>query len=368
MRYSRLAVVIVVASLVAVAAASAPAAAQIEGTEQEETDICGDTSGNSLVLVLPGDTYVYPGDQRALLPGTTGELALCSDGQLQLTPAAWDIDNGSTTGLRVTGEHDYSHTITISPVDGSTPVGFGVTSDLEGSIESPNLNATPGRVMTVGVAGNEYNVTVANDSERRAFEEANTSYTATLEEMREAATDLNGSAGQLDPNASVSDDERLPQINQTRAVTANYSDIQSLLFSSATSGNTEAVAALDAYERRDIDTRGEIRDTLATVNQAIAQQTRNTAVNVLANLVGVLLVGAVVGGVGGRFLTDKILSKVEIDRRRSSAVEFSPRHLAIQLGAAVLLVGAAVVLVVLSNLLDPLLATVSAAVRAVIGV
>jgi hypothetical protein len=368
MRASHLAVGVVVVSLLVVAAASAPAAAQIEGTDQEETAICGDApSGNSLVLVLPGDTYVYPSDQRALLPGTTGELAFCSDGELQTTPAAWDIDNESTTGLRVTGESDYGHTVTITPVDERTPVGFGATSGLEGSIKSPSVNATPGRVMTVGVDGNEYSVTVANDSKRQEFEEANTSYTATLEEIREAATDLNGSAhgeNGLGPNASVPDDERLPQINQTQAVTANYSEIQSLLFSSATSGNTDAVAALDSYEDRNATEFNKIKEELGDANDKIDQQTRSTAFRVLRDLLGVLLVGAVGGGVGGRFLTNRILSKVEIDRRRSSAVEFSPRHLAIQLGGALVLIAGAVLLVVTQGLLDPLVAVF----RAVIGV
>ena len=364
MRASRLAVGMIVVSVLVVAAASAPTAAQIEGTDQEEAEICGDApAGNSLVLVLPGDTYVYPGGQRALLPGTTGELALCSDGELQTTPATWDVDEGSTTGLRVTSESDYGHTVTVEPVEASTSVGFGVTSDLGGSIESPTVTASPGRVMTVGVGGDTYRVSV-NDGDRDRLRRANDSYTATLDGMRTAAADLDEDAGQLDPDPDVPDDRRLPQINQTRAVTTNYSTIQSLLFSAATSGNTEAVAALDAYERRHDDALGDTRDSLETANQAIEQQARSTALGVLGNLLGVALVGAVVGGIGGRVLTDRILSEVEIDRRRSSAVDFRPKHLAVQLGIAAVLVAGAVILVVTQGLLDPLVAVV----RAVIGV
>lgn len=361
MRHSRLAAGIVAASVLLVLATAGPAAAQTVDPA-DEAEICPGTPADSLVVVLPGDTYVRPGETATLLPGTEAEIALCSGGEV-ISTTAWSVESG-IDGASVADPGEFSYPVTFDPVEEPTDVEFASAVGQRGDVDAPSVTATPGKVATTRVGGDAYRVTVATDGGRERFERANASYTATLEGIRVAAADLDENAGGLDPDADVPDDRRLPQINQTRAVTANYSFIQSVLFSSAASGNAEAVAALDAYEQRHVAALADARDSLESANRAIARQARATAVGVLANFVGVLLVGAVVGGIGGRYLTDRILSGVEITRRRSSAVDFRPRHLVRQFVVALVFVGGAVALVVTQGLLGPLVA----AVRAVIGV
>ena len=360
MRGTHLGVGVLAASILLAVVAVGPAAAQTVDPA-DEAEICPGTSGDSLVVVLPGDTYVRPGEDTTLLPGTEAEIALCSDGEV-ISTTAWSVDGG-IDGVGVGESERFSYPVTVEPVAEPTPVEFAAAIGQRGDVDTPTVTATPGNVMTVGVDGTTYRVAVAAD-DRDRLRQANDSYTETLDGMRTAAADLDENAGRLDPDPGVPDDRRLPQINQTRAVTTNYSTIQSLLFSAATSGNAEAVAALDAYERRHDDALGETRDSLETANRAIERQARSTALGVLGNLLGVALVGAVVGGVGGRYVTSRILSDVEIGRRRSSAVDFRPRHLAGQMVAAVVCVGVAVTLVVTQGLAEPLVAVV----RAVIGV
>ena len=360
MRGATLGVGIVAASILLALVAVGPAAAQTVDPA-DEAEICPGTSGDSLVVVLPGDTDVRPGDDTTLLPGTEAEIALCSGGEV-ISTTAWPVD-GEVDGVSVGESERFSYPVTVETVEEPTPVEFAPAISQRGDVDTPTVTATPGNVMTVGVDSTTYRVAVAAD-DRDRLRRANDTYVETLDGMRAAAADLDEDAGRLDPDPDGPDDRRLPQINQTRAVTTNYATIQSLLFSAATSGNTEAVAALDAYERRHDDALGDTRDSLETANRAIERQARSTALGVLGNLLGVALVGAVVGGIGGRVLTDRILSEVEIDRRRSSAVDFRPKHLAVQLGIAAVLVAGAAILVVTQGLLDPLVAVV----RAVIGV
>jgi hypothetical protein len=361
MRADSRAIGIVATSLLLALAAAGPAAAQAVDPA-DEAEICPGTQGDSLVVVLPGDTYVRPGDEAALLPGTSAEIALCSGGEV-ISTTAWPVDD-AVDGVSVGDAREFSYPVTVASVGSPTPVAFAPAIQQRGEVSTPAVTATPGKVTVARVGGDAYTVTVATEGGRDRFRRADDAYAATLDGMRTAAADLDGNAGTLDPNHSVSDHRRLPQINRTRAVIANYSTIQSVLFSSAASGNAEAVAALDAYERRHADALGETRDSLASANRAIARQARAAAIGVLGNLLGVFVVGAVAGGVGGRYVTSRILSDVEIDRRRSSAVDFRPRHLVGQIVVAVVSVGIAVALVVTQGLAEPLVA----AVRAVIGV
>ncbi|GGI96674.1 hypothetical protein GCM10008995_03370 [Halobellus salinus] len=360
MRGPHLGAGIVVASVLLAVVAAGPAAAQTVDPA-DEAEICPGTSGDSLVVVLPGDTYVRPGGDATLLPGTEAEIALCSDGGVVST-TAWPVDGG-INGVTVGESERFSYPVTVEAVEGPTPVEFAPAIGQRGDVATPTVTAAPGNVTTIGVGGSTYRVAVAADNRDR-LRRANNSYTETRNGMRTAAADLAENAGRLDPAPDIPDDRRLPQINRTRAVTTNYSTIQSRLFNAAANGDTGAVAALDAYERQHNDALGETRDSLETANRAIERQARSTALGVLGDLLGVALAGAVVGGIGGRVLTDRILSQVEIDRRRSSAVDFRPKHLAVQLGVAVVLVAGAVALVVTQGLLDPLVAVI----RAVIGV
>jgi hypothetical protein len=106
-----------------------------------------------------------------------------------------------------------------------------------------------------------------------------------------------------------------------------------------------------------------VETDLENANEAMEAQARSTALGVLTNVFGIALVGAIIGGVGGRVVTNRILSDVEVNRRRSSAVDFSPKHLAGQTAVALLFIIGAAALVVTQGLLEPL----GAVVQAVIG-
>ena len=366
MRVSHLAVGVVVLSLLAVAVAAGPAAAaEIEGTDENEEAICGDaSSGNSLVIVLPDETYVHSNDEATLLPGTTGDLVLCSDGDLQPIPSAWELDEGAAAGLNVTGTYEFNYDITVENVETSTDVEFALTTSpgSPGSVGSPAVTATPGQVTTARLGGETYSIAL-NEDQASTFTEANESYVETLGEIHSSAETLNRSTERNRIIAtSNTTQEWVSDINQTRTVRTNYVELQRELFSSARSGNANAAEALNGYEAYHDRTLARTSDELESAKQNIDQQASATALGVLANFVGVLLVGAVVGGIGGRVATNRVLAKVEDKRRRSSAVDFHPKHLAGQLLLALVLLGAAVTVVVTQGLLDPLLAVFSAVI------
>lgn len=359
MRATHLAVGVVVVSLLAVGA-TAPAAAQVDGNSGEA--ICADAppNGDSLVVVLPDDTYVYANEGVTLLPGTEADIALCSGGDVVST-GAWPVSD--IDGVNVTGSDEFSYGITTEPVETRTNATFDSAISQRGEVNTPAVTVVPGRVTTTRVGGDTYRIALGSDH-RNTFMHANTSYATTRSEMRNAAAALNDTAGQIAANDSLPDDERIPEVNRTDTLNEEYTTIQDLLFASAADGNTAAADALEAYEQQHTASLAETRNHLRNANQAIEAQARSTALGVLANFIGVALVGAIVGGVGGRVATNRILSGVEVDRRRSSAVDFSPKHLAGQVGFALLSIVGAVALVVGLGLLAPLVAVV----RAVIGV
>jgi hypothetical protein len=358
MRATHLAIGVVVVSLLVVGAA-APAAAQVDENNGEA--ICEGTpgSGDSLVVVLPDGTYVHADDEVTLLPGTEADIVLCSGGDVVST-SAWPVSD-TIDGVNVTSTDEFSYAITIDPVETRTEPDFGSAIDQRGEVNTPDVAVVPGRVTTARVGDKSYQIALGSD-QRNTFMNANTSYTTTLNEMRNAAAALNNSAGQIDPNNSVPDDQRASNVNQTDTLNGEYTTIQERLFSSAAGGNADAVAALDAYEQRHTTSLAETRNHLRNANEAIRSQARSTALGVLANFIGVALVGAIIGGFGGRAVTNRILSDVEVNRRRSSAVDFSPKHLAGQIGVALLLIIGAVALVVVLGLLDPLVAVVQAVI------
>jgi cell division protein ZapA (FtsZ GTPase activity inhibitor) len=214
------------------------------------------------------------------------------------------------------------------------------------------VTVTPGRVASVSVDGRSFTVVVDRDTRSR-LGEASDSYGTTVEEMQTAAGNLNGSVE--DGNATELE-AQLSEVNQTRALNQDYTRIQGILFAA------NATGALDAYEKRHTESLAEVRGNLTDANQSLAQQTQGAATSVLGNLLAVLLVGAVLGGVGGRFATNRILSSVEAERRRSSAVDFRPKHLAVQLAVALVLVGGAVALAAVLGLFDPLIIAVEAVI------
>ena len=360
MRATHFAVGVVVVSLLAVGA-TAPAAAQVDGNSGEA--ICADAppNGDSLVVVLPDDTYVYANEGVTLLPGTEADIALCSGGDVVST-GAWPVSD--IDGVNVTGSDEFSYGITTEPVETRTNATFDSAISQRGEVNTPAVTVVPGRVTTTHVGGEPYRIALSSDH-RNTFMNANTSYATTRSEMRNAAAALNDSLPDDERIPEViPDDERIPEVNQTDTLNEEYTTIQDLLFTSAADGNTAAADALEAYEQQHTASLAETRNHLRNANQAIEAQARSTALGVLANFIGVALVGAIVGGVGGRVATNRILSGVEVDRRRSSAVDFSPKHLAGQVGFALLSIVGAVALVVGLGLLAPLVAVV----RAVIGV
>ena len=352
----RLTVGIVVLSLVVAGVAAAPASAQVDPDDGDE--ICADApaTGDSPVIVLSDDSYIHPDEssdiEATLLPGTKADLALCSGGDVEPT-GAWDVSDIS--GISVDETDQYSYRITVTDVTERVTAEFGPAVQNRDNVNDLRVNVTPGRVAVTQIGGEPYPI-VVSDAERSRLSDANREYESTLNEMENAARELNNTAGNIDPNESVSNGERWPRINQTDTVNRRYTEIQSVLFSA------NATDALDASESYHSDRLDGIRSHLENANQDLARQTRGTAMGVLGNLLAVLLVGAVLGGVGGRFATNRILSSVETERRRSSAVDFRPKHLAGQAVAALVLVAAAVGIAVVFGLVEPLVAAVQAVI------
>lgn len=355
MRGTRLAVGVVVVSLLAVGAAAGPAAAQVDSAD--EADVCegAPANGDSLVVVLPDDRYVHADQDITLLPGTEADIALCSGGELVST-SAWPV-SGDIAGVDVSDAADFSYPITITPVTEEAGVAFGPAIEQRGDVNTPSVTVTPGRVTEIDVGGDSYDVAIDGTGRERLVR-ASSDYETAVGEMQTTAADLDESAGEITPDHGVPDDERVPTLNQTRAVNDNYTHIQSVLFAA------NATAALSAYEARHTGALDEVSGKLKRANGKIAAQARSAAIAVLGNFVGLLVGGVIVGGVSGWFATNRILSRVEVKRRRSSAVDFRPKHLAGQVAIAVVLVGGAIGLAFVRNLLGPLVA----AIRAVIGV
>lgn len=355
MRGTRLIVGIVVVSLLAVGAVTGPAAAQVDSAD--ETEICTEApaNGDSLVVVLPGDRYVHADQEVTLLPGTEADIALCSGGEL-ISTSAWPVSD-DVDGVNVSNAADFSYAITITNVEESGPVEFGPAIEQRGDVNTPSVTATPGRLVVTQVDGETYRVAVDAD-DRNRLDQANSDYEGTIEEMQTAAVNLNESAGQIAPDHGTPDDERVADINQTQAVNDNYTQIQSVLF------DADATSALQAYEQQHNATLAETRGHLENANQKVAAQAQATATGVLGNFLGVLVGGVIAGGVGGWFATNRILARVEVERRRSSAVDFQPKHLAGQAVVALVLIGIAVGLAVGLGLIEPLIAVVQAVIGA----
>jgi len=355
MRTARLTLGVVVLSLVVVGAAAGPASAQVDSSNGGE--VCADapTTGDSPVIVLPDGSYIHPDGssniESTLLPGTEGDLALCSGGDVEPT-GAWSI--GDVRGISVDETDEYSYRITVTDVTERATADFGPAVQNRDNVNDLRVNITPGRVAVTQIGGESYPVTI-NDTDRGRLLDANEEYESTLDEMETGARELNNTEG-YDPNGSVSNGERLPRIDQTDTVNQSYDEIQSVLFSANTTD------ALDASENYRSDRLEGIENHLESAKQALTEQTRDAAVGVLGNFFAVLLVGAVLGGVGGRFATNRILSSVEAERRRSSAVDFRPKHLAGQVAIALVLVVGALALALTQDLLGPLGAAIEAVI------
>lgn len=358
MRGRTLAAGVVAASLLVLglAAVAGPAAAQVDPANEDDVCEGAPDDGDSLVLVLPGGTYVHAGESVTLLPDTEADVALCSDGQIDPAGAdsAWALQ-GTVDGITIdsTGENSYGIVVDDVTREVSVDLAPAVSSR---SVTAPEITASPGKVTAARVDGEAYRV--AFDGNRQAFVDANGSYVTTLTEMRSAAERLNRSAGSGSVNRSTFED-----VNRTAALREEYASVQSLLFDSTTGGGGAATAALEAYQRRHQGAVAETATHLRNANEKLRGRTASLATTVLANLLGVLVVGAVVGGVGGRAGTNYVLERVENKRRRSSAYDFRLRQLLPQFGVAFLLVVAAVGVAVGVGLVEPLVA----AVLAVIG-
>ena len=357
MRLVRLTVGIVVLSLVFGGVAAGPASAQVN--EDSGDQICEDAppDGNSLVLVFPDETYVYGDESVTLLPETEADIILCSGGNVEDTGTWPGPSNGGIDGANVISQDDFSYSINFTDETASVSFESAIESSDEvtgpDEVNAPDVTVTPGRIASISVDGESFTVVV--DSEDRSdLTDANGSYVTTLNGMQTAAGNLNNSAEDgsidgLDGSLSAAD-------NKTQALNDNYTQIQSILFTANSTG------ALNAYEERHNSSLAEVQENLDNAKDKIDTRTRNTAVGVLINLLGVLLAGAVVGAVGGWYGTNRVLADVEGKRRRSSAVDFRPKHLAGQAAVAVLFIGGAVALAVVLGLLNPIIVAIGAVI------
>jgi len=351
--------------LVGLAAVAGPAAAQVDPANED--DICeGAPDGDSLVLVLSDGTYVHAGDSVTLLPGTEADVALCSDGQIDPVGAdsAWALQ-GDVDGISINSTDQSSYGIVVSDVSGDVSVDLAPAVSSR-SVTAPDVTASPGRVTTARVDGEPYRIAFDSD-QRQRFTDANQSYVTNLTRMNSMAESLNGSLneGVKPEDLDVSSlNNTTEDLNRTAEVQTQYRRVQSLLFESATGGNAGATAALDAYQDRHRRTVAGTATHLRSANAKLQQKTSELATDVLLNLLGVLVVGAVVGAVGGRTATNYVLRQVEGKRRRSSAYDFRLRQLLPQFGTALLLVAAAVGVAVATGLVGQLVEAVVAVIGA----
>ena len=360
MRMVRLTVGIVVLSLVLGGVAAGPASAQVN--DDNGAEVCADAprDGDSLVVALPDGTYVYGDESVTLLPGTEADIALCSGGEDNnvVPTSAWPgPNNNDIDGVNVISQNEYNYSIRVTDVPEDPDINFGSAIEDRGGVNTPTVTVTPGRVGSVSVGEERFTIVVDN-STRSSLTEASDSYGTTLGEMQTAAENLNSSAG--DENTTELNttnlNGNLSKINSTQSLNDDYTQIQSILFTA------NATEALNAYEEQHTESLAEVRGELRDANGKLVTQTRSKAFGVLGNLFAVLLAGAVLGGVGGWYGTNRVLSDVENKRRRSSAVDFRPKHLAGQAAVAVLFVGGAVALAVVLGLLNPIIVAIGAVI------
>ena len=352
MRMVRLTVGIIVLSLVLGGVAAGPASAQVDSSNG--ADVCADAppSGDSLVVALPDGTYVYGNEAVTLLPGTEADIALCSGGDVVSTTAWPGLSNNGIDGVNVITQNDFNYSISVTDVPEDQSINFGSAIEQRDEVNAPEVAVTPGRIASISVDGERFTI-VVNSTTRRELSDTSGSYETTLDDMQTAARNLNSSAG--NQNAANLNGQ-LSEANKTQALDDDYAQIQSTLFAA---NSTEA---LTAYEEHHTSSLAEVRGNLSDANGKIITRTRNTAVGVLGNLLAVLLAGAVLGGIGGWYGTNRVLSDVEGKRRRSSAVDFRPKHLAGQAAVAVLFVGGAVALAVVLGLLNPIIVAIGAVI------
>lgn len=342
MRTTHLAIGIVVISLLAVGATPGSV------TAQNNAEVCPGTPGDTLVIVFPDGTAVHSGSVT-LLPGTEGDFVLCNGGSRDFT-VEWSL-NGEIEGISIGEAGDRSYPITVQNVSTQTSPqnpASAVTNHTD--VSGPDIIVTPGRIAAVEVGEETYPVVVDAD-DRSQLNQASSDYEAARSRMLNAAERLNGTE-----NVSSGFEE----FNQTRDsyadVTENYTDIQLVLF------DANATRVLEEYDQRHAEGVNNTRVHLKNAKENITGEVENDAFDIVGGLIVFLIVGSIVGAVGGRFVTDRILTQVEGKRRRSSAVDFRPKHLAGQAAAAVLLVGGAVALAVVLKLLNPIIVAIGAVI------
>jgi hypothetical protein len=348
----------VVVGMVLLAGVAAPTTAQ---SGDDASSICPGTAGDSLVVVLPDGTAVQPGDSATLYAGTGGELVLCSGGEFDTNPTGsrWELNGDAIDGITVEGSSEYRYEITIANVDERVTIDFGADSAISGpsEVNTPDIEATAGTLDVVSVGGSgPYRISFADEDRLTRFQDANDTYVSTAGEMRTAAAEINADGAAVDRG-------RITELDQTTAFRDSYDTVQRSLFAAAAAGDADATAAMGAYADHREETVTAVQNDLRAANEKLGSRARNGATSLLLNVVGFLIVGAVVGGALGRYVTGKILGEVAHKRSRTSAVDFSPRQLAGQLGAAVLLLLAATGIGWYFGLVDALVA----ALRAVIG-
>jgi cell division protein ZapA (FtsZ GTPase activity inhibitor) len=351
----RLTIGIIVLSLVLGGVAAGPASAQVN--DDNGAEVCADAprDGDSLVVALPDGTYVYGDESVTLLPGTEADIALCSGGEDNnvVPTSAWPgPNNNDIDGVNVISQNEYNYSIRVTDVPEDPDISFGSAIEQRNEVNAPEVAVTPGRIASISIDGERFTIVVNSDT-RRNLTDASGSYETTLNEMQTAAGNINSSA----KNGSIEGlNESLSGVNKTRALNDDYAQIQSILFTA------NATGALNASEEQHTKSLKEVQENLTATNGKLNDRTGNTAGKVLDDLLAVLLAGAVLGGVGGWYGTNRVLSDVENKRRRSSAVDFRPKHLAGQAAVAVLLVGGAVALAVVLGLLNPIIVAIGAVI------
>lgn len=351
--------VVTMATLIAVAllaGAAVPAAAQSAG----DGDVCPTGSGNSLVVLLPDGTAVQPGDEVALYTGTEAELFLCSDGDYTSNPTGslWELNGDAVDGVVVDddGALEYRYEITFDGVDEPTPVDFGSGIDGPSDIDEPSVTATPGHVAVLSVGEEQYRVSLSNADEAETLRQRSQTYASTASEMRDAASSLRSA------NESGVDASTVETVNQTGELNESYAAVQTTLFAAAADGDEDAAAALDAYHAHRDDTVASAREGLNSAQNSVQRDARSAAMSVLLNVLGLLAVGAVIGGAGGWYYTKGIMEDVDYKRSRVSGFDFGSSLLAKQLVVAGVLLVAAVGIVVGTGLTDTLVAVFRAVI------
>ncbi|MFB6091747.1 MAG: hypothetical protein ABEK02_01910 [Haloquadratum sp.] len=340
----------VLAILVIFSGTASPVAAQ--SVSEEDCPVGED----NLILVLPGGTVVEPGENITLYPGTKVNIALC-DGGIPMTPGPnkyWALR--SAEGLSVAEPKGKFYPATIANVNATVEVALGEATTKD-SVTAPKLTVVAGNVVTASPGEETYQISVENPSQ---FRKRNEAYYKTAREMRTSANRLNRSA---DTGNISKLSKKRRGVNQTGVLESNYRAVQSMLFRAATRHNRDAVAALGAYYEHRNETLTAVRTDLRNANDQLRTRARKSAMGVVTNLLGFVLLGAIVGGVGGWYVTDRVLDRVAHRRSRTSAVDFHPKQLGGQLLVALVCIVAAGAVVWQFELVGPL----GAVFEAVIG-